>query len=422
MVLHSLAGRRHRAGVLVRLAGERAGEVADAVALRVRRLPGGTSSGSCRAASRIRRAPRRPTRPRRAAGPPPRRAARSRGCCSGGTPPAPATAPEPSLAASRARRRTPGDRSHHGPTGSLCMPEVWASSDAHRRVGVPASPGRTGRSGRRGRAARRRGSCSTSDGGERLGDRADAVLRVGRVASGHVTGATRPQQLAAEQHAADDRRQPALGLVVGPGTPASGAASHARSLGEGLGRRAGADQVAVAVRLVDPGRPAASTCPGPGRSGTTAELARVGAVPLADERRARCAGRRAAASPRASTPPPRPGRSRARIAIIASQNRSISARSSDSVGSTISVPATGKRHRRRVEAVVDQPLGDVVDGHAGLLGQPAQVEDALVRDQAAVAAVEHREVLLEPVGDVVGRQHRGRGRRGSGPSAPISRM
>ena len=30
-----------------------------------------------------------------------------------------------------------------------------------------------------------------------------------------------------------------------------------------------------------------------------------------------------------------------RMAIIASQNRSISARSSDSVGSTISVPATG---------------------------------------------------------------------------------
>ena len=32
----------------------------------------------------------------------------------------------------------------------------------------------------------------------------------------------------------------------------------------------------------------------------------------------------------------------ARIAIIASQNRSISARSSDSVGSIISVPGTGK--------------------------------------------------------------------------------
>ena len=37
-------------------------------------------------------------------------------------------------------------------------------------------------------------------------------------------------------------------------------------------------------------------------------------------------------------------------------------------------------HRRRVEAVVDQALGDVVDGDAGRLGDRAQVEDALVGD------------------------------------------
>jgi hypothetical protein len=52
-------------------------------------------------------------------------------------------------------------------------------------------------------------------------------------------------------------------------------------------------------------------------------------------------------------------------------------------------------HRRRVEAVVDQPLGDVVDGDAGGAGDLAQVDDALVRDQAAAAGVEHREVRLQ---------------------------
>ena len=41
-----------------------------------------------------------------------------------------------------------------------------------------------------------------------------------------------------------------------------------------------------------------------------------------------------------------------------------------------------ERHRRRVEAVVDEALGDVVDGDAGGLRDRAQVEDALVRDQA----------------------------------------
>ncbi len=44
-----------------------------------------------------------------------------------------------------------------------------------------------------------------------------------------------------------------------------------------------------------------------------------------------------------------------------------------------------ERHRRRVEAVVDEPLGDVVDGDAGVLGEAAQVEDALVGDQAVGA-------------------------------------
>jgi hypothetical protein len=41
-------------------------------------------------------------------------------------------------------------------------------------------------------------------------------------------------------------------------------------------------------------------------------------------------------------------------------------------------------HRGRVEAVVDQPLGHVVDGDTAASGQLAQVEDALVRDDAVV--------------------------------------
>jgi hypothetical protein len=41
-------------------------------------------------------------------------------------------------------------------------------------------------------------------------------------------------------------------------------------------------------------------------------------------------------------------------------------------------------HRRRVEAEVDQALGDVVDGDAAAVLQRAQVEDAFVRDAAVV--------------------------------------
>ena len=91
------------------------------------------------------------------------------------------------------------------------------------------------------------------------------------------------------------------------------------------------------------GRPAASTCRG---ASTPTGKAAVGAVygwshsPASDARgvrRVRAAGCRPPA-----TRPPRPASISPRIAIIASQNRSISPRSSVSVGSTISVPATGK--------------------------------------------------------------------------------
>ncbi|MPL94939.1 hypothetical protein SDC9_41102 [bioreactor metagenome] len=57
-------------------------------------------------------------------------------------------------------------------------------------------------------------------------------------------------------------------------------------------------------------------------------------------------------------------------------------------------------HRRRVEAVVDQPLRDVVDRHPHL-GEGAGVEDALMRHPAAVAHEEDRIGGLQPRRDVI---------------------
>ena len=51
-----------------------------------------------------------------------------------------------------------------------------------------------------------------------------------------------------------------------------------------------------------------------------------------------------------------------------------------------------------MKAVIHEPLGDVFGGHAF---EVAQIEDALVRDEAAVAAVERREIFLQPLGDVI---------------------
>ena len=65
-----------------------------------------------------------------------------------------------------------------------------------------------------------------------------------------------------------------------------------------------------------------------------------------------------------------------------------------------------ERHRRRVDAVVDEPLRHVVDAHAGLLGDRPQVEDALVRDEARVARVQDGVVGREASGDVVRVQDR----------------
>ena len=110
---------------------------------------------------------------------------------------------------------------------------------------------------------------------------------------------------------------------------------------ERLRRRARADQVAVAVGAVD----AAHRRPVLRRRvdalGEGGRRAVVGVVPLAGQRLRRCAARRAARSRAAATSPEPTSSISPRMAIIASQNRSSSPLSSLSVGSTISVPATG---------------------------------------------------------------------------------
>jgi len=110
----------------------------------------------------------------------------------------------------------------------------------------------------------------------------------------------------------------------------------------------------------------------------------------------------------------------AAIAIIASQNLSSSSIDSDSVGSTMRVP-NREAHRRRVEAVVDEALGHVVDGHPRALRQRAEIEDALVRDEAGLPRVQDRVRVREPLRDVVRRDQRTlRGR--TEPSGPIIAM
>ena len=54
-----------------------------------------------------------------------------------------------------------------------------------------------------------------------------------------------------------------------------------------------------------------------------------------------------------------------------------------------------------MKAVIHQPLGHVFDSTPALL-QRAQIEDALVRDEAVPAFEEHREISVQPLGDVIG--------------------
>ena len=70
------------------------------------------------------------------------------------------------------------------------------------------------------------------------------------------------------------------------------------------------------------------------------------------------------------------------------------------------MPATGKRHGRRVKAVVHQPLRDIGFSRCRRGLNRPQVEDHLVRHAAVRPRVEHRIVRLEPRLDVVGVQDR----------------
>src|SRR5438876_605527 len=54
-------------------------------------------------------------------------------------------------------------------------------------------------------------------------------------------------------------------------------------------------------------------------------------------------------------------------------------------------PGHRPRNRRRMKSVVHEAFGDVLDGYGFEL---AQIEDAFVSDQAAVALVKNREKLL----------------------------
>ena len=150
------------------------------------------------------------------------------------------------------------------------------------------------------------------------------------------------------------------------------------------------------------GRPAASTCVAAARApGTRRARAGRRASSRRSSRRSRCAARARAGCRRRATRPRRP--------------RSISLADRDHrVDEAVDLAAVlrlrrldhqrardRERHRRRVEAVVDEPLGDVVDGHARLRGDRADVDDALVRDETVRARVEHRVVRREAVRDVV---------------------
>ena len=150
-------------------------------------------------------------------------------------------------------------------------------------------------------------------------------------------------------------------------------------------RRAAADEVAVAVRAVDAAdrRPVLAVCAG-WRPGTRRARARTGGPTCrAVSMTAVCGALRSGLSAASHSPDATRSIS-ALIAIIASTNRSSSARSSRLGRLDHQRARDRERHRRRVEPVVDQPLGHVVHGHAGRLGDRPQVEDALVGDEPAL--------------------------------------
>jgi hypothetical protein len=59
-----------------------------------------------------------------------------------------------------------------------------------------------------------------------------------------------------------------------------------------------------------------------------------------------------------------------------------------------------------MEAVVDEPLGDILGGAASGLFQRWQIKDAFVGDASVGACIERGEVVAEPAVHVVGREYR----------------
>ena len=216
---------------------------------------------------------------------------------------------------------------------------------------------------------------------------------------------------------AEAPRQPRDGVAVPPAARGAGIASVTvsrlprsgprpgrallRRLLVALHRRAGAHEVAVAEGVVDAvdRRPVLVDAEGARR--VAGLLARVGPVPVADEVldgvRARCG---AGCSPRPSRPVSIAAASSA-MASIAVQKRSSSALGSLSVGSIISVPATGQLI---VGAWKPQSISRLATSSTvtpGALLHRAGVDDALVGDPA-VAREQDRVRRRQPGGDVVG--------------------
>ena len=256
-----------------------------------------------------------PTRWRRAAARPPRRGCRSRGWSSGTA--RRRRAPRPSRRWPRRGRRT--SRPPSAPTrGRPARP-------AARRC-APAATARCGRR-TRGRRARSETGSSRDSAPSSTSWRTSTAVKVLVIEPiRYCTSVTSPgtSPYPPDHTSSPSRTTPATTEGSRPSTcrgrpgPAAGGRSRRRpgparcSRGcscEGLRRRAGADQVAVAVRLVDPGdrRP---VLVGVDAGREDRDLARVGAVPVADQRPRGVRGaaqRRVLGGP---LPRARPGRSR----------------------------------------------------------------------------------------------------------------
>ena len=61
-----------------------------------------------------------------------------------------------------------------------------------------------------------------------------------------------------------------------------------------------------------------------------------------------------------------------------------------------------KVHGRRVKAVIDKPLGNIVDGDAGAVLDHTRIDDAFVRDQAVGSGIQDWKMFVQSMGNVVG--------------------